>query len=209
MNIVEVAHGKQVLKRRFNVLSNHVAKLIPKQSSVLDIGCGSGEIDQLILQQRSDITIDGVDVLVREDTAIQVTAFDGNTLPYEDNSYDVAIFVDVLHHTDNIERLLGEAVRVARKCVIIKDHTRHGFLSGMRLNFMDRVGNRRFGVSLPYNYYTKSEWLQAFEEVGMGIDIWETKLHLYPWPFSLVFDASLHFVARLMTNETKVKKECI
>ncbi|MHC4531570.1 MAG: class I SAM-dependent methyltransferase [Planctomycetota bacterium] len=120
MNVVEAVHGRKVLGRRFRVLSEQVSQLIPPESSVLDIGCGSGDIDKLILERRKDVTIRGIDVLVRQDTAIEVTEYDGNTLPCDDNSYDAVIFIDVLHHTDNIERLLAEAGRVAGKCVILK-----------------------------------------------------------------------------------------
>lgn len=202
MNIIEAAHDSKVLQRRIRVLSDYMAKLIPPQASVLDVGCGSGQIDKLILKQRDDITIDGIDVLVRDNTEIEVAEYDGCTFPCEDNSYDVVMFVDVLHHTDNLEQLLGEARRVARQFVIIKDHTPEGMLSRARLNFMDSVGNRRFGVRLTYNYYTESQWLEAFKKNGLSVDSWNRQLRLYPWPFSMVFDSTLHFIARLKTESS-------
>jgi hypothetical protein len=62
---------------------------------------------------------------------------------------------------------------------------------------MDWVGNSRYGVSLPYNYWSKPQWLQAFDELEMKIGSWTTSLKLYPWPASCLFDRSLHFVAHL------------
>lgn len=200
MNIIEAVHDSGVLKRRIRVFGGHFAQLILSDVSVLDIGCGSGQIDRLILEHRDDIKIDGIDVLVRDDTEIVVKEYDGNTLPCEDNSYDVVMFVDVLHHTDNIERLLAEARRVSRKFVILKDHILEGFLAKQRLNFMDKIGNRRFGVRLPYNYYTKTQWLDVFRKVGLDVDVWNPKLFLYPKPFSFIFEANLHFIARLEKN---------
>lgn len=197
MNIIEAIHNSRVLNRRFRILSNHISRLIPPKASVLDIGCGSGEIDRLILEQRRDITIEGTDVLVRDNTSISVIKYDGSKLPCEDNKYNTVIFIDVLHHTTNLEELLSEAARVTKKFIIIKDHTCEGVFSKVRLNFMDQVGNRRFAVKLAYNYYTEAQWLETFEKIGLHIDIWESKLNLYPWPFSLVFDSTLHFVARL------------
>lgn len=197
MNIIEAVHDRGVLKRRIRVLGGHFAQLIPPEASVLDVGCGSGQIDRLILEHRDDIKIDGIDVLVRGDTKIVVKEYDGNTLPCENNSYDVVMFVDVLHHTENIERLLTEARRVSRKFVILKDHTLEGFLAKQRLNFMDKVGNRRFGVKLPYNYYTKKQWLDVFRKVNLEVSIWNSGLSLYPKLFSFIFEANLHFIARL------------
>ena len=88
----------------------------PPNACVLDIGCGDGLLSQRILAKRPDIQITGVDVLVRPSTHIPVTAFDGRRLPYEDKTVDVALFVDVLHHTSDPTSLLREAKRVAKDC---------------------------------------------------------------------------------------------
>lgn len=197
MNILEALHDRKILGRRIRVLSEHIAELIPPGASVLDVGCGSGDIDRLIMKGRDDVKISGVDVLVREDTAIPVREYDGHTIPYEENSFNVVMFVDVLHHTQNIEELLSEARRVSRQYVVMKDHTLEGLFSQRRLKFMDWVGNRRFGVSLTYNYYTKEQWFKTFEKVGLSVETWKTELGLYPWPISAVFGSSLHCVARL------------
>jgi hypothetical protein len=107
----------------------------------------------------------------------------------------------VLHHSDDPTILLREAVRVARKGLVIKDHTLSGFLSGPTLRLMDRVGNGRHGVALPYNYWTHDQWFKAFETLGLKTGAWKSKLRLYPWPARWVFDRSLHFVARLDREE--------
>ena len=85
----------------------------------------------------------------------------------------------------------------AAKCVVIKDHIAEGFLAGATLRFMDRVGNARHGVALPYNYWRRAQWLREIERAGLCPVIWKDALHLYPWPASLVFDRGLHFLCRL------------
>jgi hypothetical protein len=107
------------------------------------------------------------------------------------------MFIDVLHHTPDPMILLREALRVARHALVIKDHTLDGLLASPTLRLMDRVGNTRHGVALPHNYWPKHHWLEAFDSLGLRIGAWTTNLRLYPWPASLVFDRSLHFVARL------------
>jgi hypothetical protein len=62
---------------------------------------------------------------------------------------------------------------------------------------MDRVSNRRYGVALPYNYWPRQAWYDAFQALGLTLSHWQDRLHLYPWPASLVFDRSLHFLANL------------
>jgi hypothetical protein len=110
---------------------------------------------------------------------------------------DVVMLVDVLHHAADPMLLLREAIRVARRAIIIKDHRRNGLLARATLKFMDRVGNCRHGVALPYNYWSQTQWLQAFQTLGLNVRFWQQQLRLYNWPAGLWFDRSLHFIARL------------
>jgi SAM-dependent methyltransferase len=126
-----------------------------------------------------------------------VRLYDGTTLPFPSDGFDVVLFADVLHHTEHAERLVTEAARVARRAIVIKDHCADGLLARHTLRFMDRVGNARFGVPLPFLYLTWAEWQRMFERVGVTLDAVERRLGLYPAPLSWVFERSLHFVARL------------
>ncbi len=179
------------------MLSGLLSDLLPANSTVLDVGCGDGTIDRLIAERRPDLTVRGIDVLVRPDAAIPVVPFDGTTIPYGDRSVDIAMFVDVLHHTTDPESLLREGIRVAREAVVIKDHTCEGFLADPTLRFMDWVGNSPHGVTLPYNYWREQRWRETFERVGATPSAWLDRLGLYRAPAGWFFDRSLHFLARL------------
>ena len=197
MKRFEDIHADLIQHRRARALSNRLADIIPDRFAVLDVGCGDGLIGRLIGEKRTDIQLRGLDVLVRERTYIPVERFNGEVIPYEDASFDGVMFIDVLHHTQDPMVLLRDATRVARKAVVIKDHTLEGLLAGPTLRAMDWIGNARYGVSLPYNYWTKREWLDAFNELEVEVGSWISNLGLYPWPAGYLFDRSLHFVARL------------
>ncbi len=107
------------------------------------------------------------------------------------------MFNDVLHHTDDPSILLAEARRVAKSSVVLKDHYCDGILARETLSFMDWVGNAPHGVVLPYNYLSAREWSDVFSRVHLHADEAVDRLGLYAWPFSLLFDRRLHFVARL------------
>jgi SAM-dependent methyltransferase len=194
---VKALHGNLIFSRRVRQLATHLAELLPRNASVLDVGTGDGSLAQLIGQLRPDVTLRGIDLLVRPRTAIPVEAFDGAHFPAADRSFDVVMFVDVLHHTDDPRVLLREARRVARQCILIKDHTADGWLSGPTLRAMDWVGNAGHGVRLPYNYWTQAQWHQAFRELDISVEVNRTKLGLYPWWLNWLFGRSLHFIARL------------
>lgn len=197
MSVIASLHQDLVFNRRVRILSQAMAELLPRGATVLDVGCGNGLIALLIGELRPDVTITGIDVLVRPETHIPVEAFDGSRIPRADRSVDMVMFVDVLHHTEDPEVLLHEAKRVARQGLVLKDHTRDGFLAGPTLRFMDWVGNAHHGVELPYNYWPERRWRESIEQLGLITIHWQGRLGLYPWPASWLFDRSLHFIARL------------
>jgi SAM-dependent methyltransferase len=197
MNLLEQVHTSYVYKRRASILRDHLTELLPKNATVLDVGCGDGLLARLIMQKRPDVKIKGVDILRRSQTQIPVEWFDGEVIPYGDGSFEVAMFVDVLHHTIDPMILLHEAVRVAREAIIIKDHICDGLLDDLTLRLMDQVGNARHGVALPYNYWSPQRWFEAVDTLGLRITTWKKDLGLYPCPACWVFDRSLHFISRL------------
>jgi ubiquinone/menaquinone biosynthesis C-methylase UbiE len=121
VSVLDTLHRGYVFKRRVRVLSDWMARLTPRNARVLDVGCGDGLIATLIQEKRPDVRIQGIDTLVRPDTHFPVTPFDGKTIPHGDGSFDVVMFVDVLHHTDDPMILLREAVRVTRQAVLVKE----------------------------------------------------------------------------------------
>jgi SAM-dependent methyltransferase len=186
-----------VLTRRISVLAGALADLIPRGASVLDVGCGGGRIAHEIMRRRPDVNIQGIDVLIREQTFIPVERYDGREIPHGPASFDLVLLVDMLHHTREPEAVLRESSRVTRYSLLIKDHLLNGWMAGKVLRFMDMVGNQRFGVSLPYNYWPLGRWQQAFDELGLRIGAWRGRLGLYPFPASLLFERGLHFLVRL------------
>lgn len=202
MTLVGKLHTRMVFGRRVRVLADMLAERVPAAArSLVDVGCGDGRIARLVAEKHPNLQITGVDVLVRPTTWIPVQAFDGTTLPLADQSVDVAMFVDVLHHTNDPLVLLREAKRVARQAILIKDHCKDGWLAGPTLRFMDWVGNAHHGVVLPYNYWPEQRWRTAFAELGLTIESWTQHVPLYPWPASWMFQRRLHYVARLVKSD--------
>ncbi len=196
--ILEAVHGGYVHRRRVRVLCDHLVGMIPPgTTSLLDVGCGDGWLASLVGRARPELTVSGMDVLVREGTHIPVAGFDGYKLPCEAGSWDAVMMVDVLHHTEDPLVLLREAARVSRRWVLLKDHHLQGVGAARTLRFMDWVSNARYGVVLPYNYQTPSRWTELFAGAGLRLREERVDVGLYPWPASWVFGRRLHFVACL------------
>jgi len=194
------AHRRAVFGRRARVLAELLAARIPRGASVLDIGCGDGTIAKLVTNHNPSVTMQGIEFAPRGNCRIECKAFDGSTIPYPDASFDVCMFVDVLHHVRDsrgIERLLSEACRVSRQFVLIKDHLCENYADFKTLQFMDWAGNRPHGVILPYNYQSRGQWDKHFLVTGLKVKEWQTKIPLYPFPFSALFGRQLHYIGLL------------
>lgn len=181
-----------------------LARLIPSGASVLDIGCGNGSISHGVMLQRPGICITGLEVLSRPDCLIECAVFDGADTGKDDESFDVCMFVDVLHHTPDAKSLLAEACRVSRRFVLIKDHISEGIMDSLILRFMDWIGNRPHGVALVYKYLSREEWKACFSSLGLSAVDWTDDVPLYAPPFHWIFGRRLHFIALLEKKKPAV-----
>lgn len=183
--------------RRVQVLSRHLDPLLASGARILDVGAGDGRLAARLASTRGDLRIRCVDMQMRSTTAFPVECYDGKRLPFEDDAFDAVLLIDVLHHASDPVALLAEAQRVARSVVLIKDHLLEGWLADFTLRFMDWVGNARHGIPLPFRYWPRDAWAEAFKGLHLSVRSWRSEIGLYPWPATLLFDRQLHFVAAL------------
>lgn len=96
----------------------------PAQARVLDVGCGTGVLTRVIARWPGVGEIVGVDpapsllskgrLLAGDLPNITFQEADGRELPFEDGSFDVAVFDSTLSHVPGPECALAEAFRVLR-----------------------------------------------------------------------------------------------
>ena len=191
-------HEQLVLKRREDVIARSIRAVLPETTgSLLDIGCGDGIISTYLKESRPGLHVEGAEVLERPNCKIKCTVFDGKHLPFPDHSFDAVMMIDVLHHIDDIDSAIVEAMRVSRQYMVIKDHIWSNRLDFFILRFMDWVGNRAYGVRVAHNYKQKTFWTQSFGAKGLNVVSWNEHLGLYPAPFSFLFERGKHFTAVL------------
>jgi SAM-dependent methyltransferase len=175
-----------------------MATHLGRVESLLDIGCGDGQNTKRLADLCGATKIAGVDVVIRKKTFIEVSAYDGKNVPFPDRSFDAVTLVDVLHHCEDPQRTLHEAVRVARKMVVIKDHLAFGQVTRRLLHLMDLVGNAKDGIPSPGTYFELRDWVQMIDRAGarMARVDWPLKTHDLPW--SLAGWPVLQFTAKLV-----------
>lgn len=198
MNILGRFHSDFIHSGRVIRLAELCGDLLPESGKILEVGCGDGKISKLMAERRPGAQLSGIEVMPREGAEIPVTKFDGITIPFEDNYFDSVCFIDVLHHTADPLILLREAARVSCGSIVLKDHQLKGLGALQILRLMDWVGNSRYGVSLPYNYWTIKQWKEAFAELNLKPEVWTENLNLYPFYLRPIFERSLHCVIKLI-----------
>src|SRR5438477_9781457 len=126
-----IPYGERVVSS----LANHVGQA----DSILDLGCGDGENLLRLADRLGAKKFVGVDVELRPHARVEVVSYDGLHVPFADDSFDVVSLIDVLHHCTDPQQVLNEAVRVASKVVLIKDHFAFGPITHKMLYWIDRV----------------------------------------------------------------------
>jgi ubiquinone/menaquinone biosynthesis C-methylase UbiE len=112
-----------------SVKAQHISQILSKTFShkenidVLDIGCGNGIIHPHLLSLCPKINLLGVDVAhefllegKKKNTQIKHIVYDGDNLPFKNNSFDFAYTISVMHHVVPIkwDSFMKEMKRVVR-----------------------------------------------------------------------------------------------
>lgn len=169
----------------------------------LDVGCGDMTMAETLAADNPRLCWTCTDIhelpphLRSTEKWKNYRRFDGANLPFENESFDLILFSDVLHHCyPNALQLLREAGRTARH-IIVKDHFEAGLISRQMLRLLDFIGNYGYGVSIPEKYFDVIRFEALVREAGLKIARMHHGLNLYPFPLSVFLRPSLQFIAVL------------
>lgn len=156
------------LSMRAQWLSQLIAPHLEHQTKILDIGTGNMLLGKK-LSQDSKVEFCGIDVLDMNLTNLPHTIFDGKRIPFPDKSFDTALFVGVLHHIDDQEAILREAMRVTRNTIIIFEDTYFSETEKLWVKLRDILGNLPEELTMHFalNFRNEIEWEQFFIKFGL------------------------------------------
>ena len=166
--LVRFCYEKFAAPVRNNFLARQFASYFEGNEKVLDLGASEGKLAFELKRKLPSLDIIGADVVVQPKTYIPVTKYDGATLPFGDNFFDVVMLVDVVHH-DDARKVLKEAKRVSRKYILVKDFYWKNKFEFFLLKFTDYLWNEPFGIKCKNKYLKISEWEDIFKELKLSI----------------------------------------
>jgi len=152
-------------RRRASDVLRKIEPYLYDSSTVLELGSGTCNVAELLRDKGFILTI--VDVKDLSFVAgLRPIICDSKTLPFQDNSFDVATVLDVLHHAAKPETLVKEARRVAKR-VIVMENISNFVLQRLLFAMVDSLLNMEF--MRPQNYRSDNEWQNLFRGLGFRL----------------------------------------
>ncbi len=149
-------------KSRVDPIIASFASVIKPGSRIIDIGAGKGHLAREMVEQfEARVTL--VDVAHYNQTNLPLIICDSRALAFEDDSFDYAILSFVLHHSPNPKAILSEALRVARRAIVIENDVR-GKIRGALTRAIDSLPALRYGTPPCHIVQSREEWLKMFRE---------------------------------------------
>ncbi len=170
--------GKNALRTLIDKIS------LTSKKELIDVGAGYGRLAEVYGNKFKhstliDPSIKNLKIAERKLGTKNFTYIDsiGSRLPFEDESFDVAIFVRVIHHLENPKIVLEEINRILKSngWLILefanKQHFKSAFINPASLFNFKPIDISDEDSSLPFkNYHPK--WIKSLLS-GVGFDIVE------------------------------------
>jgi ubiquinone/menaquinone biosynthesis C-methylase UbiE len=167
------------VKQRAFLKIKRLTPFLQEDETILDVGTGNGGLVYHL--QKSGYQINQtIDIKNKSGFhSVQPLIYDGKTFPFPDSSFDCIMIITVLHHTRNPEDLIKEAIRVARKRVIIMEDIYFNIFQKYITMIADSLNNMEI-VGHPHSNKTLNQWRTIFEKNGFVKSInWEVRKTLF------------------------------
>ncbi len=164
---------------RTSTLANLVLPYIKDKDKVLDLGPRTGKVAEYIVNHR-DIKITLLDVTDEyRSVDLEIEVYNGETIPYKNNSFDCVLVISTLHHCDNPDQVIKEAARVSKDKILIFEDKVDSKIGFFLLEIWHTVGSVLIGDELFYSFKKDDDWRRKFKT--NGLKFYKTKVIRSPW----------------------------
>ena len=141
------------------LVDRYIRPFVDKEDLILDVGSGSGSISKLL-------NAEPLDVVDLHEVGAPPGLFDGESVPYADDTFDAVLCISVLHHTENQKKLLEELKRVSKNKIIIFEDVPDSIVDKIlcRIHSFSAYGR------CSKCFHTTNEWRRIFHEHGLRVE---------------------------------------
>lgn len=165
--------------RFFPKVAERLAGELGDAELVLDFGSGKGYFGDALQEAMPDAKIVSTDIGNDHQGETPFVLASGDALPFKDKTFDAATIFYVLHHFDQPELALREAMRVSSRLIVQEDTYRNAWqrkwyqlhIDSYQLNSPESGG----GVK------TDAEWQELFAREGLAITA-KRRVHKVGYP---------------------------
>ena len=143
-----------------------IQSFVSTKDSILDIGSGGCNICEILSKRGYKITPLDVQDFSFVDN-MKPVIYDGNKIPFDDDKFDKALILFVLHHTPEPEEIIREAKRVSKRIIIMED-IYSNWLHKYVTYFFDSLLNLEFAGN-PRTNKNDKQWKKTFEKLGLRL----------------------------------------
>jgi SAM-dependent methyltransferase len=140
-----------------------------ERGPLLDFGCGLGHIG-LLASQSTHRPVTYLDVRDYPFTppGVDITVFDGVTIPFPAGFFATSLVALVLHHTPDPPASLREVLRVTSTSLVVCEDAIASRKDFYVESFKDTVTNC-FLPHMRFQYHTVAEWESLFAAAGLQV----------------------------------------
>ena len=183
---------------RENEVVRKLAPWIEPGESFLDVGSGTGLVARRLAHvTRADATACDLHEFDNRIDLPYLRQTDPMRVPAADKSFDTVVMCFVLHHIPEWDQQLvmaAEAMRVARKRVLVLEDTPFNKVDLVFNKAWDWILNQRHGIPIPFTFRSKEEWDDVFSQNGFRVG--HTESYRPKWPTLAMYHHSLFVLDR-------------